>query len=138
MLLLMDNREIRAKADRADWQVTLGVTAAVGLIAWRLLSVSVLALGNPPQYDLALATLSEACVCALLAWRLRAGSVPAATALFVIWLAGFAYSWYSSEASIPPFFLISLLIAAGLFQGIVGALARREHASISTSLPPER
>ena len=73
----MDNREIRAAADRAEWQIILGVTAAFGLAAWRLFAASILALGDPPNYLLAGGELSvEAGLCAFLALRLRTGRSP--------------------------------------------------------------
>jgi len=46
----MDNRDIRAAADRAEWQIILGVTAAFGLAGWRLLAASILAFGDSPNY----------------------------------------------------------------------------------------
>jgi hypothetical protein len=121
----MDNREIRAQGDRAEWQIILGVTAGVGVVVARIFSAFVLALGDSPNYVLATGAVVEAGACAWLAWRVRVGSVIAASALFAIWLLGFLYAWLTTETGLPPFLLISLLIAIGLVQGILGTLARR-------------
>ena len=122
----MDNREIRAAADRAEWQIILGVTAAFGLAAWRLFAASILALGDPPSYRVAAGTVVEAGLCAFLALRLRTGRVVAAATLLAIWALGFGYAWLASDSVVPPFFLISILIGVGLFQGLVGSLAQRD------------
>src|SRR5215813_12207298 len=119
----MDNREIRAAADQADWQITLGVSAGIGFVAWRMFAAFALALGEPPNYLFALGELGESCLCAFLVWRLSRGSLVAAYSLFMIWLFGFGYAWLTSESGIPPFFLISILITVGLVQGILGSHA---------------
>ena len=130
----MDNREIRAAADRADWQVILGVTAGCGLVALRLFAVAVLVLGEPANYLLALGALGETCLCVFLVWRLSRGSLVAAYTLLMIWLLGLGYAWFTSESGIPPFFLVSLLIAVGLVQGILGIHARRRAATAALLL----
>ena len=130
----MDNREIRAAADRADWQVILGVIAGIGLVISRMFAVAVLVLGEPANYLLGLGALGEAGLCAVLVWRLSRGSLVAAYTLFTIWLLGFGYAWFTSESGVPPLFF-SLLIAVGLAQGILGSHARRR---APIAVPSER
>jgi len=125
----MDNRDIGAAADRAEWQIILGVTAAFGLAGWRLLAASTLAFGDSHNYLLAVGAVGEAGVCAFLALRLRTGSVVAAVVLLAIWAIGFGYVWLTSESAVPPFFLISMLMAIGLFQGLAGSVAQRRARS---------
>src|SRR5262245_18295044 len=104
----MDNREIRAAADQADWQIILGVSAGIGFVAWRMFAAFASALGETPNYLFALVALGESGLCAFLAWRLSRRNLVAAYTLFMIWLLGFGYALLTSESGIPPFFLISL------------------------------
>ena len=131
----MDNREARAAADALDWQLVWATIAGYALVGWRVLSVIIVLSADDGTWPLALATLGEAAVCAVLVMLMRQQRLTAAIALVAIWATGFLYSWYASGRIVPPFALVSLLIGAGLAQGIRAILGRRAFEQLRASEP---
>ena len=132
----MNNRELRAARDAADWQILLGTLAGVGLGLWRLLIVIGFLLGEEPLVGFGLLALVEAALCFALAYGVRRGNVLSAISLAALLLLGWVNAWVQLGRVPLGGILPVALVAAGLVQGIRGTVARRRLAGQRAVQPP--
>jgi hypothetical protein len=123
----MNPREHRARVDAAEWDVVIGWSTGIAVVALRAFVLVGIAVSDATVPGILVAqVIVQVVLAAALAYGTYRRHRGAAIGQLVLWGLNYAYSWYALGRLLPPLGIIGLLVCYGLYRGVRGTQALTE------------
>ena len=130
----MDQRSHKLAIDAAEWDVVIGWSAGIAVVALRAFALLTTIFSSALVDRGILAQIAvQLVLAAIFTYFVYRRRVWAAIALLVVWGVPYFYSWYAVGRMLPPLGIIGILVWYGLYRGLRGV---RALAGVQEVAPP--